>query len=476
MTGNQSKTGGHYTRRNFVLAGTAAGTAALAGCFGDDDGTQGGSGGGDDAEGDTEVDDDVINVWHAMGGASGDLLDEMVERYDGAETQSEYQGSYEDILNSLFASIEAGQSPDVVMIDSLHNQQVLDAGASQSAEALLPGDYPIDNLVPAVQDFFRVDGELHSMPFNNSNAILYYNKSAYEEAGLDPESPPETIQEVREHCEALVDSGATNYGISWPNHVWFIETFYSLANELILDNENGHDGAPTTMYAETAFAEDLWTWWRDLYQDDLYLNPGIEAWDESRNAFLTEQVGIMLDSTAAVESTASGAEGDVDADDIDEDDVDGFELGTGFYPSPTDDWTGVVIGGASLWVSSEVSSEHEEHVGQLLADLGSVESQIEWHQGSGYYPIREEAIDQLEEEGWFDEQPHYATAFDQLLATETTPATRRMLVGPAREVQLTIQETSQDIFSGSVSVDEGLANMKESVEEELERYARVADN
>ncbi len=453
------------SRRNVLKATGAVTAAGLAGCMGN---------GGEDGDVD-DVDEELLTAWHAMGGGSGELLDDMVERFEGADSESEYQGSYEDILNSLFGAIEADQIPDVVMIDGLHNQQVLDTEAMQSAEGLLPDDYPTDDLVDTVQDFFRVDGELFSMPFNNSNAILYYNKDAYEEAGLDPEQPPETIAEVREHSEALVDSGAVNYGITWPNHVWFVETWYSLADELILDNENGHAGAPTTMHAETDFAEDLWSWWRDLYEDGLYLNPGIEAWNEARNAFLAGEVGIKLDSTAAVEATVSGAEGDVeDEDDLDEDDVDGFELGTGFYPSPTEDRTGVVIGGASLFVSGDMDEQREEEVGELLAYLGSVENQIEWHQGSGYYPIREEAIDELEADGWFEDEPHYATAFEQLLDSETTPATRRMLVGPAREVQLTVQEESQEIFSGSVSVEEGLANMKEDVEEQLDRYSRVA--
>jgi sn-glycerol 3-phosphate transport system substrate-binding protein len=458
---------GRNSRRTVLKGASAATVAALAGCLGGDNGD------GDDVD---EPDDDVLSVWHAMGGGSGDLLDDMVERFDGAETESEYQGSYEDILNSLFGAIEAGQMPEVVMIDSLHNQQVLDTESTQSAEDLLPDDYPVDDLVEAVRDFFIVDGNLHSMPFNNSNAILYYNKDAYEEAGLDPEQPPETLDDIREHSEALVESGATNYGISWPNHVWFVETWYSLADELILDSENGHDGAPTTMHADTDFAHELWTWWQEMYEDDLYLNPGIEAWDETRSAFLTEEVGIKLDSTAAVESTMAGAEGDVeDEEEVDEEDVDGFELGTGFYPSPTEERTGVVIGGASLWVSNEMDDDRAEEVGELLGYLGSVENQIEWHQGSGYYPIREEAIDELEADGWFEEQPHYATAFDQLLESETTPATRRMLVGPAREVQLHIQESSQEIFSGSVDVEDGLEEMKSNVEEELERYDRVAN-
>ena len=33
------------------------------------------------------------------------------------------------------------------------------------------------------------DGKLLSMPFNSSTPVLYYNKEAFEKAGLDPNAP-----------------------------------------------------------------------------------------------------------------------------------------------------------------------------------------------------------------------------------------------------------------------------------------------
>ncbi|MFC7232123.1 hypothetical protein ACFQMM_13315 [Saliphagus sp. GCM10025308] len=78
--------------RRSVLAGTAAtGALGLAGCLGD-------LMGGDESEGNEQ-----LTFWHAMGGGSGDLLNDMVEGYEGADGQAEYQGSYEETLNSLFA-------------------------------------------------------------------------------------------------------------------------------------------------------------------------------------------------------------------------------------------------------------------------------------------------------------------------------------------------------------------------------------
>ncbi|MFW6383960.1 MAG: hypothetical protein ACOCZC_01005 [Halodesulfurarchaeum sp.] len=37
----------------------------------------------------------------------------------------------------------------------------------------------------------------------------------------------------------------TQYGLTWPNHVWFVETWYGFEGELLTDAENGHAGDPS---------------------------------------------------------------------------------------------------------------------------------------------------------------------------------------------------------------------------------------
>lgn len=470
------------SRRSVLKRGGIAitGGLALAGCL---DGFTGGNGNGDDAGGDgddegdggngdagdeeveEEPDEDAITVWHAMGGVNGEAIEELGTQFaeeTGTDVEMVYQGSYEDTLNQSFAAIEADSMPEIVQIDSLHAKQVLDTGAFQSVEGIMPEDYPIDDFLENVTDFFTIDDELFSMPFNNSNAILYYNKDVFEEAGLDPESPPETVGEVMEYSREIVDSGAADYGITWPNHVWFLEHWFSLAGQPIVDNENGWTDDPTTVHTDTDVSEDLWSWWREMAQDDLYTNPGMEAWGEAADLFYGQNAAMLLTSTASV----AGA--------IEQSEEEGFELGTGFYPA-LDDREGIVIGGASLWVPEEMDDDRAESVGELLEFMTQPENQIQWHQETGYYPIRQEAVDQLEDDGWFEDSPHHGTAFDQLLESETTPATKRMLVGPARQVAVELQEGSVEIFEEQVDLEEGLSGMKESIESEMERYVQARD-
>lgn len=444
----------YISRRRALQGAGVAFTAGLAGCAG---GSSSNSSGGAVEP----VSDDELTIWHAMGGGNGETLQGLVDQFQsetGISANLVFQDSYEGVLTNTLGALDSGSVPDVAQIDSLFAQQVLGTEAVEPVENLLSDSFPIDDFLPNVTSFFTVDGVLQSMPFNNSNAILYYNRTAFEEAGLDPDSPPTTLEEVRQYSQTLVNEGVTDSGITWPNHVWFVEHIYSVDGQLLLDAENGHAGQASTMLTDNETARNFYSWWNEMAANDLFSNPGIEAWGEATSAFLTGSSAMLLTSTASVTGVRSGAE------------ENGFEVDNAFYPTIGDDRAGPVIGGASWFVPSGLPDSRQEQIGSFLEFMGQPESQITWHKGTGYYPIRQSAIDTLESDGWFEQNPMYRTAFDQLTQSEQVPATKRMLTGPARQIQTTIQNTSVEIFNGSVDIDTGLSQMKSTVEDELDRY------
>jgi sn-glycerol 3-phosphate transport system substrate-binding protein len=441
------------SRRTFLkTSGVAltAGSAGLSGCLG-------GGGGSVDP-----VNADTLTVWHAMGGGLGETLDELGAQFEeetDISIQMEFQDSYENVLTNFLGALDSGEVPDFAQIDSLFAKQVLDTDAVEPVEDLLPDDFPVDDFLPNVTEFFTVDDTLASLPFNNSNAIMYYNRTAFEEAGLDPDSPPTTLQEVREYSQTLVDEGVVDYGITWPNHVWFVEHWYSSDGQLLFDARNGHGGDPSTLQTGNDTARGLYEWWQGMAEDGLYSNPGIEAWGEATSTFLSQTSAMLLTSTAFVAGAKQGAEDN------------GFEVDNAFYPGVTGSQVGPVIGGASFFVPDGMPDDRREDIGAFLEFMSSPEAQKQWHKGTGYYPIRQSAVDELESDGWFDENPMFRTAMDQLTeGDQSDPATKRMLVGPARQAQTVIQDKSVEIFNADVSVDTGLQEMKSEVEGELDRY------
>ena len=59
-----------------------------------------------------------------------------------------------------------------------------------------------EDIEPNLVSYYSVDGKQYAMPFNSSTPLLYYNKDAFKEAGLDPEKAPETFAQVLEYAES----------------------------------------------------------------------------------------------------------------------------------------------------------------------------------------------------------------------------------------------------------------------------------
>ena len=81
------------------------------------------------------------------------------------------------------------------------------------------------------------------MPFNSSTPVLYYNKDAFRKAGLDPNQPPRTWDELRKDAQKLKASGMScGYSSGWQS--WIQLENYSAWHGLPFATENnGFDGA-----------------------------------------------------------------------------------------------------------------------------------------------------------------------------------------------------------------------------------------
>ena len=459
--GNHSETTTNgVSRRGFLTTAGAVGALGLAGCSGGSGSeSDGGSTGGGSSAAVT------IDFWHIFGGELGTTLEEMASEFsqqtDGVTVNAVNNGGYRQNLNQSLQASRAGDPPGIAQIFEIGTRLALDSGAFTPVSEILPEDeMNLDDFLPSVLNYYRIDGSLNSMPFNSSNTIMLYNKTAFEEAGLDSESPPRTLAEVHEAARTIVDQTDMESGITWPNHTWMqVEQQFAKQDQVLVNNENGRSGRPDGTFFNSEAGRNVYSWWKTMADEGLYLNPGIEAWGEARQAFLTQKVPMVWDSTSNMVSMKSGA------------DENGFELGSAYLPTPNGDNTGVVIGGGSLWVPDALSDAKKEAAGQFIAYLTATEQQTRWHRNSGYFPVRQSAIDTLTDEGWFDENPNFRTAFDQLQDTTDTPATRGAVMGVFPKARTVNEEVSVSIINGEVGVEEGLSEMDTQVQNALEGYS-----
>ena len=154
----------------------------------------------------------------------------------------------------------------------------------------------------------------------------------------------------------------------------------------------------------------------------------------------------------------------------------GFELGTSYLPYPADsERQGVVVGGASIWLTGDHSEEELQAAKDFVIWFTNTENAIRWHKATGYFPIRKSSVDVLEGQNWFELNPAYQAAFDQLLETKPTSATQGALIGAFPEVRTIIEQAVEKVLADQATVDEALDAAKVEADKAIDEYNKSVE-
>ena len=392
----------------------------------------------------------TIEFWHAMGGARIDLIQGIVDDFMAANpnitVNVQYTGSYGDTLNKTKAAAKAGNAPHVFHSFDVGTLQLVHSGIITPIEDIAAWD-PInwDDFFTPVRNYYAVSGKHYSMPFNSSTPLLYYNKSLFEKAGLDPEAPPKTFEEMVEVSRKLKAAlPEIKAPLTWNLHSWYFEQFHCLMDAPMVDQDNGRgETLPTKALFNQEAGRQILDWWTSMEKEGLFLDVGT-GWANHRAAFGSGEVAMVMSSTSDVNQlTGLLAEK-------------GWEMGTGYIPRPAGAKGGVAIGGGSLWLSNGHSDEELLAALKLVKFISQDEAQMAWHKGTGYFPVRKTAMDKLKAEGWFDENPNFLTAFNQLLESPSSNNTAGALMGTFPEIRDLVQTAIQKVYAGDMSVQDAL--------------------
>lgn len=109
---------------------------------------------------------------------------------------------YGEIVNQVINMAGGGDRVDMIFGEIDWIAGLADSGLTVPVTQILSEEYLAD-FYPSVLDTFKIDGEIYGLPMYISPYVLYYNKDLFEQAGLDPNSPPTTYDEMLECAEKL---------------------------------------------------------------------------------------------------------------------------------------------------------------------------------------------------------------------------------------------------------------------------------
>ncbi len=378
----------------------------------------------------------TINFWHAMTAANEDTLKRLTDEFNASQDRITvsllFQGTYDDNLNKVLASLGSSNLPALAQLEDTSTQLMADSGAVVPVQDFIDAEgYDLSDFLPQVLNFYRVEGRLVPMPFNVSNPILYYNKKAFEKAGLDPEKPPATLDEVKEDSQKIVDAGIAPHGMALDIKPWYLEHILAKANVDYLNNGNGREARATEAMFDNEQGLALFTWWKDMVDSGLALNSGRNPSDsEQLFAIAGRQAEMAIGTSAALRSSIDTLEaGHANGQLLD------IELGTGPMPGLPGSTGGVLVSGGSLYIMTDRPPEEQQAAWEFVKFLVSPETQAEWFAGSGYIPIRESSHDLAPAVEIIKQYPQFQVAVDQLAGSPVTTATAGPLMGAYSQVQ-----------------------------------------
>lgn len=428
--------------RRFALL--LVGVLALAACSsssnsgsnsGSDDGG-GGSASSDDCpigaiENDGPVD---ITFWHAMTDANLEALNALVAQYndsqDDVNVTAIYQGSYAQNLQKYTTAVRGGGDlPDLIQLEDTATQTMIDSQTVLPAAACVEADdYDLSGYIQKTLDFYTVQGTLYPLPWNVSNLLFYYNAQAFEKAGLDPDSPPRTLDEIREASQAIVDAGAADKGFALKLDPWWLEQMTASVGEEFVNNGNGRDERATEAAFDNDASLEVYQWMNDMVADGLALNTGTPEGGNFDNLLSigSDGAAMTIDTTAALGTIRSVLSGDQ---------FPNVTLAVGPRPNLEGEEPNAVVAGGANYMINGGSEAEQEGAWRFMTWLNEPEQQATWSVATGYIPIRNSAVDSAEVQDLWANEPEFKVAYDQLQGGEDNVAIEGPVIGPYREVR-----------------------------------------
>src|SRR5690606_8775395 len=118
----------------------------------------------------------------------------------------------DQFVTRVATGFAAGEIPDLLPIDLIYVPAFAKAGQLTDITELAESMDYFEQLSPSHVRLARYEDGLYALPFTAEGSVLLYNKGLFEQAGLDPEQPPTTWQEIYEAAQAITALGDDTYG------------------------------------------------------------------------------------------------------------------------------------------------------------------------------------------------------------------------------------------------------------------------
>lgn len=394
-----------------------------------------------------------VEFWHGLTQPLGGLLEQIAADFNASQAtyqvNATFKGAYPETMQAAIAAFRAGNAPHIVQMFEVGTATMMAAGPAIKpvhqlmAETSTPFDPGV--YLPAVRGYYTTaDGKMMSMPFNSSTTIAFYNKDAFQKAGLDPNKAPATWPETIEAARKLKAAGvACPFTTAWPTWAQ-IEQFSALHDVPLATKANGFEGMDAELKINSPLHVKHLQTLVDMQKEGLFKYGGRDAAGDA----------LFPSGECAIIHASSGLRGRIIRD---------AKFAWGAAPLPY--WPEVpgapknsIIGGASFWVMTSPKRTADEYkaVAEFFRYLGKPEVVAKWHMDTGFLPITFAGFEQVKASGFYDKNPGADVPYLQMTRSDTTPNTKGLRLGSMPEIRVIIQEEMEKALQGNQTAQQAL--------------------
>ncbi len=397
-----------------------------------------------------------LTFWYGLTGFNGAITQQVVNKFN--TSQSKYyveaiqQPNYDDTINKLNTSLAGGALPNVVQIYDIGTQRMIDTKRIVPVQDFIDKEKAtfVSDLEPAVSRYYTVNGKLYSMPFNSSAPVMYYDKNAFKEVGLDPNKPPTTYDEVLAAAKKLVKKDSSGNiirsGADFTLYGWILEQEMATQSALYAEPDNGRGANRATKLVFNSQAGQNWlNFLKELQDQGVGRSVGRASGTTNGTTlganFSKGEAAIAFESIATLRGwskQAADAGGKVD-------------IGVAFLPKPAGAKGGVIIGGASLWITDQGTTDQQQGAWEFLKFTAQPEIQAFFASNTGYYPTRKASYDDPLMKDVLTKYPQFQIAVDEMRNTEASPATAGAVFGTFAGTRVLVEGAMEQFMLGKAT-------------------------
>jgi sn-glycerol 3-phosphate transport system substrate-binding protein len=362
-----------------------------------------------------------LSFWYPvdLGGGLAKVIDGLVADFNRAhpdiQATATYTGSYDVTLQKIQAAKLAGTLPDVAVTEISSVPVLAALGAAQPLDELIAGSGGKQFLArfwPSMLLNCVYDGRVYGVPFQRSTPVMYYNKDAFAEAGLDPEKPPLTWDELASAAQKLTrreGDRTARWGLELPLEAfnWF---YYALA--YANGGETLSADGTKVLWDQPKNLEAL-QFWYDLV-NKYKATPAYTPWNDGAQEFVAGKTAMVWHSTGSQAFMRQHVK---------------FRWGLGRIPKHTE--FGPPSGGGNMLLYA-TDPARRKAAWTFITWMSDAPQAARWSIASGYLATNIASWDRPEMQALVKEHPEVLVTKEQLKDAKVEPASAKY--APARDI------------------------------------------